>query len=78
MVDSSKRGQKHGLNRVLLLGATFEQPCYNPDALHESKSGGRCFAFKSQISDLKFEFSKERKVRTPKGSEPANGGASGT
>ena len=37
-------------------------------------------SFKSQISDLRFEImrrgSKERKVRTPEGSEPANGGAS--
>jgi hypothetical protein len=53
--------------------------CYNRLALQESKSGGRCFAFKSQISDLRFEITderaKERKVRTPKGSEPANGGA---
>jgi hypothetical protein len=35
--------------------------------------------FESQISNLRFEkreqSSKERKVRTPEGSEPANGGA---
>jgi len=35
---------------------------------------------RTQISNLKFEIrienAKERKVRTPKGSEPANGGAS--
>jgi hypothetical protein len=52
--------------------------CYNYRALHESRSGDRCFGFKSKISDLRFEIrreSKERKVRTPQGSEPANGGA---
>ena len=39
--------------------------CYNPDALQENRSGGRC------------RQCRERKVRTLQGSEPANGGASG-
>jgi hypothetical protein len=49
--------------------AIIQTPCI------ESKSGDRCFVVfpKSQLETL--NNSKERKVRTPKGSEPANGGA---
>ena len=42
--------------------------------MHESRSGGRCFVSAVPNHELGLR-AEERKVRTLKGSEPANGGA---
>src|SRR6202035_1831658 len=63
-----------------LVPVPFERPCYNQTALQLGAS--RVIAASQfDIADFEFEIwienAQERKVRTPKGSGPANGGAAG-